>query len=149
MGVVIVGGGESIAGGLHAVQNGHAGPDAVTLFLIQLHQLLLPVHGEDLVLPAQQVAGGLADLHIEAGIAAIAVQIAEGGILGVDTLDENFFAAVVLLAAAAGQQGNGHQRCQQQAQSFLQIFHGRVLLFSIRPLDPANFLSHYYITTLA
>ena len=25
--------------------------------------------------------------------------------------------------AAGGQEGNGHQHCQQQAQSFLQIFH--------------------------
>ena len=136
LGVIIVGGGESVAGFLHAVEDGHAGPNAIALFSIQLRQLLLPVDGEDLHLPAQLIAGRLGNLNVKAGVAAVIAQVAEGRILGIDADRKDLLAVgvVIDLLAAAGQQGNGHQHCQQQAQGFLHILHICLLLF------PAGYL---------
>ena len=85
LGVVIIGLGNIVSGFLHAVEDGHAGPDAVTLHGVELDQLLVPVHAEDFQLPAEQVADSLADFHVKAGVVSVVSEIAERGILRVNT----------------------------------------------------------------
>ena len=107
--VIVVGLGEHIAGILHAVEDGHAGPDTVALFGIELHQLLIPVHTKDLQVPAEQIAGGLSDLHVKAGVLAVVAQIAERRVFRIDAHNKGLLSvgsgvAVVLLAAGAQRQ---------------------------------------------
>ena len=125
LGVVIIGLGDHIAGFLHAVEDRHARPHAVALHGVELHQLLIPVDAEDLQLPAQRVADGLADLHVKAGVLAVVAQIAEGRVLRVDAHDEAGSGGGRLLGgsgggggSAAGAQREDHRKGQQQSKQF-------------------------------
>ena len=97
--------------------HGEAAPEAVHVAALQKGVLLLPVDFLEARRPAQSLAGGGGDLHVDTRIGAILIQI-EIRLIVVAANDQHrqFFRFCLLLSAAA--QHRAAQRQQHRQQSF-------------------------------